>query len=35
MNVVDKLSSKSSQDKSILDKLNDMIDGESAETKSM
>ena len=35
MNVVDKLSSKSSQEKSILDKLNDMIDGESAETKSM
>jgi sigma-54 specific flagellar transcriptional regulator A len=35
MNVVDKLSSKSSQERSIIDKLNDMIDGESAETKSM
>ena len=35
MNVVEKLSSKSSQEKSIIDKLNDMIDGESAETKSM
>ena len=35
MNVVDKLSNKSSQEKSIIDKLNDMIDGESAETKSM
>ena len=35
MNVVDKLSNKSSQEKSIMDKLNDMIDGESTETKSM
>ncbi len=35
MNVVDKLSNKSSKEKSIIDKLNDMIDGESAETKSM
>ena len=35
MNVVDKLSSKSSQERSIIDKLNDMIDGESTETKSM
>ena len=35
MNVVDKLSSHPAQDISILDKLNDMIDGESPETKSM
>ena len=35
MNVVDKFSNVSSQEKSIIDKLNDMIDGESAETKSM
>ena len=35
MNVVDKLTNKSEQDKSILDKLNKMIDGESPETKSM
>ena len=35
MNVVDKLSSQPAEDISILDKLNDMIDGESPETKSM
>ena len=35
MNVVDKLTSKSEQNKSILDKLNKLIDGESPETKSM
>ena len=35
MNVVDKLTNQSEQDKSILDKLNKMIDGESPETKSM
>ena len=35
MNVVDKLTSPSEQNKSILDKLNKMIDGESPETKSM
>ena len=35
MNVVDKLTNKSEQYKSILDKLNKMIDGESPETKSM
>ena len=35
MNVVDKLTSPSEQNKSTLDKLNEMIDGESPETKSM
>ena len=35
MNVVDKLSSQSAQGISISDKLNDMIDGDSPETKSM
>ena len=35
MNVVDKLTSPSEQNKSTLDKLNKMIDGESPETKSM
>ncbi len=35
MNVVDKLSSQSAQGTSILDKLNDLIDGDSPETKSM
>ena len=35
MNVVDKLSSQPAEDISILEKLNDMIDGESPETKSM
>ena len=35
MNVVDKLTSPSEQNKSILDKLNKMIDGESPDTKSM
>ena len=35
MNVVDKLTSPSDQNKSTLDKLNKMIDGESPETKSM
>ena len=35
MNVVDKLTNQSEQNKSNLDKLNEMIDGESHETKSM
>ena len=35
MNVVDKLTSPSEQNKSTLDKINKMIDGESPETKSM
>ncbi len=35
MNVVDKLTSPSEQSKSILEKLNKLIDGESPETKSM
>jgi sigma-54 specific flagellar transcriptional regulator A len=35
MNVVDKLSSQPAEDISILDKLNDMIDGQSPETKAM
>ena len=35
MNIVNKLSSKPSRDMSILDKLNDMIDGQSPETQSM
>ena len=35
MNIVNKLSSESAKDRFILDKLNDMIDGESPETKSM
>ena len=35
MNVVDKLTIHLEQNKSILDKLNKMIDGESPETKSM
>ena len=35
MNVVDKLTSPSEQNKSALDKLSKMIDGESPETKSM
>ena len=35
MNVVDKLTNQSEKNKSILDKLNKMIDGESPETKSM
>ena len=35
MNVVDKQTSESTQYKSSLDKLNEMIDGESPETKSM
>ena len=35
MNVVDKLTSPSEQNKSTLDKLSKMIDGESPETKSM
>ncbi len=35
MNVVDKLTSPSEQNKYTLDKLNKMIDGESTETKSM
>ena len=35
MNVVDKLSSIPGQNRSALDILNDMIDGESPETKSM
>ena len=35
MNVVDKLSNQSSQNKSAIDKVNEMIDGESLETKSM
>ncbi len=35
MNVVDKLTNESKQNKSILDKLNEMIDGESPETKSL
>ena len=35
MNVVDKLSSHSDKNISIMDKINDMIDGESPETKSM
>ena len=35
MNVVDKLSSHSNKNISIMDKINDMIDGESPETKSM
>ena len=35
MNVVDKLSSQSNQNLSIIDEINDMIDGESPETKSM
>ena len=35
MNVVDKLTKTSVQNKSTLDKLNEMIDGESPETKSM
>ncbi len=35
MNVVDKLTTPSKQNKSILDKLNELIDGESPETKSM
>ena len=35
MNIVDKLTSQSEQNKSILDILNKMIDGESPETKSM
>ena len=35
MNVVDKLTNTSEQNKSTLDKLNKMIDGESPETKSM
>ena len=35
MNVVDKLSSQSAQGISIIDRLNDMIDGDSPETKSM
>ena len=35
MNVVDKLTTPSEQNKSILDKLNELINGESPETKSM
>ena len=35
MNVVDKLSSESKQQQLILNKLNDMIDGDSPETKAM
>ena len=35
MNVVDKLTNSSEQNKSIIDTLNEMIDGESPETKSM
>ena len=35
MNVVDKLTNSSTINKSIFDKLNEMIDGESPETKSM
>ena len=35
MNIVDNISNQSVQNKSILDKLNEMIDGESPETKSM
>ena len=35
MNVVDKLTSPSEQNKSTLDKINKMIDGESPDTKSM
>tara|TARA_A100001015_G_scaffold313413_1_gene420596 strand:- start:2427 stop:3569 length:1143 start_codon:yes stop_codon:yes gene_type:complete len=35
MNIVNKLSSEPAKDRFILDKLNDMIDGESPETKSM
>ena len=35
MNVVDKLTSPFDQNKSTLDNLNKMIDGESPETKSM
>ena len=35
MNVIDKLTSPSEQNKATLDKLNKMIDGESPETKSM
>ena len=35
MNVVDKLSSQSAQGISIIDRLNDMIDGDSPETKSI
>ena len=35
MNVVDKLNNQSSQNKSAIDKVNEMIDGESLETKSM
>ena len=32
MNVVDKFSNQTDQEKNILDKLNDMIDGENTET---
>ena len=35
MNIVNKLSSNPTRDMSILDKLNDMIDGQSSETQSM
>ena len=35
MNVVDTLPTHSDQEISIMDKINDMIDGESPETKSM
>ena len=35
MNVVDKLNNQSEQNISILDKLNEMIDGDSPDTKSM
>ena len=35
MNIVDKLSDEASKDKYLLNKLNEMIDGKSSETKSM
>ena len=35
MNVVDKLTTPSEQNKSILDRLNELINGESPETKSI
>ena len=35
MNVVDKLIDQTSNNKSMLDTLNEMIDGDSSETKSM